>query len=221
MNNKNLTGYLLIAAAITFWVSWFLMPDPGTTDADHILKIVKASRVSVLSSVITQIISSVLYVVALFGLATHKSLQTKMQLTGIILLAIGAMGLCADAFFHLLAFFMTDDSVNIQADVLSVMKFMQTTGVAFLLPLLLPLFVGSLVLAIGMRAHVKISTSATVMFIVAFSIGIIGGLSSNVFHYTMPGLSLVVLALFAAGQVVIGFELNKKQRLVQTNTLWL
>jgi hypothetical protein len=73
---KNLTGWLLIFAAITFWISWFLMPDPGTTDTVHILTMVKQARISVLCSVIIQIISSVLYVLALFSLAPF-SVVTK------------------------------------------------------------------------------------------------------------------------------------------------
>src|SRR5689334_318733 len=121
---KNLAGYLLILAAITFWISWFLMPDPGTTDTNHILAIVKQARTSVFCSVIIQIVSSVLYVLALFSLTYFNTFQKKIIFIGISLLGIGAMGLSSDAFFHLLAFFMTDDSVNIQQDVLRVMNFM-------------------------------------------------------------------------------------------------
>lgn len=209
MNKQNkLTGYLLILAAITFWISWFLMPDAGTRDTNHILTIVKSSRTNVLCSVIIQIISSVLYVVALFRLTRYHLPWKKIKLTGIIFLGIGAMGLCADAFFHLLAFFMTDNSVNMQQDVVRVMQFMQTTGLIFLVPLLLPLFIGSLVLAINMKKQAMISRLATVMFIVAFTVGIFGGIMTNAFHFTIPGLSLIILGVFAAGQAAIGFELN-------------
>jgi len=173
------TGWLLILATITFWISWFLMPDPGTTDTNHILTIVKQARLSVLCSVIIQIVSSVLYVVALFSLAQLSFPQKKITLTGIALFGIGSMGLCADAFFHLLAYFMTDDSVNIQQDVVRVMNFMQTTGVVFLIPLLLPLFIGSLVLAIGLRKQAAISRTPTIIFITSFSIGIIGAIVAN------------------------------------------
>src|SRR5215510_3256106 len=101
---KTLTGYLLILAAISFWLSWFLMPDPGTTDTRHILEIVKQSRASVLCSVVVQILSSILYIAALF-LLVRVSVPKKATMVGFILLGIGALGLCADAFFHLLAFF--------------------------------------------------------------------------------------------------------------------
>ena len=65
MNRQaNLTGLLLILSAVTFWISWFLMPDPGTVDTIHILNIVKENRMAVLCSVIIQIVSSMLYVVS-------------------------------------------------------------------------------------------------------------------------------------------------------------
>src|ERR1044071_3159471 len=113
MNKQmRMIGWLLIHAALAFWISWFLMPDPGTTDTKHILEIVKEDRATVLSSVIIQIISSALYLVAFF-LLVRKHFSNKTILTGAILFGIGAMGLCADAFFHLLAYFMTDKSVTI------------------------------------------------------------------------------------------------------------
>ena len=206
---KNTTGWLLIFAAITFWISWFLMPDPGTTDTQYILSAVKEVRMSVLCSVIIQIISSVLYVIALFKLAQFIHPLKKIILTGMVLFCIGAMGLCADAFFHLLAYFMTDSSVNIQQDVIRVMEFMQTAGVIFLIPLLLPLFIGSLVVAIGLQRRMMISKTATVLFITAFAIGIIGGISTNAMHYTIPRLSIITLAVFAGGQISIGIEFIK------------
>ena len=66
---KKLAGCLMILAAVTFWISWFLTPDPGTTDTEYILNAVREVRASVLCSVIIQIISSVLYVITLFKLA--------------------------------------------------------------------------------------------------------------------------------------------------------
>lgn len=217
-NNKLIT-YLLVPASITFWLAWFLMPDPGTTDTLHILNIVKASRINVCYSVIIQIISSVLYIVALFLLAQRSFAKSKITFTGIFLVAIGAMGLCADAFFHLLAFFMTDDRVSIQQDVIRVMEFMQTTGVVFLIPLLLPLFIGSLVLAIGLKKQDKISKVPAAMFIISFSIGIIGGILTNAVHFTVPGLSLIVLGIFAAGQAVIGIQLSTDTKRQTTKIL--
>ncbi|EKO69947.1 hypothetical protein LEP1GSC088_4679 [Leptospira interrogans str. L1207] len=53
------------------------MPDPGTTDARHILEIVKVSRNFVWYSAITQIVSSVCYIIALFSLADLITSQKK------------------------------------------------------------------------------------------------------------------------------------------------
>lgn len=204
-----LTGYLLILAALTFWLSWFLMPDPGTTDTHHILSIVKQSRESVLYSVIIQITSSVLYAAALF-LLVKVSFPQKKTLTGVIVLGIGAMGLCADAFFHLLAWFMTDDSVTIQEDVIRVMEFMQTDALIFLVPLLLPFFIGSLVLAMGLHKQKIISAIPQWIFLATFLIGPVGALLSKmIFHYNGPVFTLAALGIFSVGHVFIGFELIK------------
>ena len=132
-----------------------------------------------------------------------------IALTGMILFCIGAMGLCADAFFHLLAYFMSDSAVNIQQDVVQVMKFMQTTGVLFLIPLLLPLFIGSLVVAIGLHNKVLFAKISMILFITGFAIAIAGGISTNALHYTIPNLSITTLAIFACGQILIGVGLFK------------
>ena len=204
-----LTGYLMIAGAFTFWLSWFLMPDPGTTDTNHILSMVKGSRDAVLLSVIIQITSSVLYAAALFLLA-KVSFPQKKTMTGVIVLGIGTMGLCADAFFHLLAWFMTDDSVTIQGDVVRVMEFMQTDGLLFLVPLLLPFFIGSLVLALGLHKQKIVSAIPKWIFLATLIIGPVGAMLSRVmFHYNGTFVTLGALAIFSAGHVWIGFELIK------------
>ena len=201
------TGCLLILAAFTFWLSWFLMPDPGTTDTHHILSIVKQSRDSVLYSVIIQIASSVLYATALF-LLVKVSFPQKKTLTGVIVLGIGAMGLCADAFFHLLAWFMTDDSVTIQEDVIRVMEFMQTDALFFLVPLLLPFFVGSLVLAAGLHKQAITSAIPQWIFLATLVIGPLGALLVKIiFNYHGPVFTLAALGLFSLGHVFMGFEL--------------
>jgi len=197
----------MIAAGLTFWLSWFLMPDPGTTDTAHILSIVKQSRNSVFVSVIVQIISSVLYAAALF-LLVKISFAQKRTLTGAIVLGIGVMGLCADAFFHLLAWFMTHESVTIQEDVVRVMEFMQTDALFFLVPLLLPFFIGSLVLGIGLQQQAITSSLPKWMFLLTFLVGpVIGILSKTVFHYKGPAVMLITLGIFALGHVSIGLEL--------------
>ncbi len=213
-----LTGLLLIFSALTFWLSWFLMPDQGTADTLHILTIVKQNRSSVFYSVIIQIISSVMYIPALFLLSKLISQLKTITLTGMVLLAIGAMGMCADAFFHLLAYFMTDNSINIQADVVKVMGFMQTQGIIFLAPLLLPFFIGSLILSIGLNKQRYVSRLPQSIFILAFVTGILGMITINKFlGFGRPTLVLSVLGLFATGQIITGFEIIKHKNSITSN----
>src|SRR5215470_18829682 len=56
------TGLLLIAAATLFWLSWWLMPGVGVTDAAEIFNLVGSRRPYVMLSVITQLLSAALYV---------------------------------------------------------------------------------------------------------------------------------------------------------------
>ncbi|EMK06305.1 putative membrane protein [Leptospira kirschneri str. MMD1493] len=202
------TGILLIFAAITFWISWFLMPNPGTTDTRHILEIVKVSRNFVWYSAITQIVSSVSYMIVLFSLADLITPQKKTTLSGFVLFGIGVLGMCSDAFFHLLAYYMTDDSVFIQENVIIIMNFMQTKGVIILIPLLLPFFIGSLILSIGLKLQNVISKIPVAIFLIAIFVGIPSAIITNkIFLYKGPIISLIILGLFAIGQAWIGSEL--------------
>ena len=208
MKRKNiLTGCILMLAATGFWLSWFLMPDPGTNDTVHILSIVKQARGNVMNSVIIQIITSVVYVVALFLLTQISFPLRKTSLLGIIFLGIGSLGLCADAFFHLLAWFMTDNSVTIQKDVVTVMEFMQTTGVVFLIPLLLSLFIGSMLLAIGMNKQGLITKRSKFIIATAFLVGCVIAILNKLGIYGGPVPTLAILGIFAAGQGAIGLDL--------------
>ncbi|EMY76684.1 putative membrane protein [Leptospira weilii serovar Ranarum str. ICFT] len=205
---KILTGVLLILAGITFWLSWYLMPDPGTVDSAHILAIVKQSRMSVFSSVIVQIVSSILYTIAFFSLIQIVFPPRRYTSIGIVLAAIGVLGFCSDAFFHLLAYYMTDDSINIQENVVRVMHFMQTGGVIFLIPLLLPFLIGSILFAIGLNQQRIVSKIPAILFIVVPIFGFLGSVTAKkIFLYQGNLVSLMALGLFALGHAWIGWEL--------------
>ena len=204
---KIFAGSLFIWAAIGFFVSWALMPDQGTTDTVHILNIVKQSRPSVITSVIVQIITCVLYIVALVLVTQLSFPMKKVTLLGFCLVGIGLIGLCSDAFFHLLAWFMTDDSVNIQKDVVRVMQFMQTVGVRFLIPLLLPFFIGALILAIGLSKQRVVSRLPVYAITLAFLVAIGTMIASKTHIYNGPVPVLFILGIFAMGHAITGFEL--------------
>jgi hypothetical protein len=162
----------------------------------------------VLGSVITQIISSVLYAIALV-LLVKISFPRGKALGGIILLGIGAMGMCSDAFFHLLAWFMTDDTVNRNADVVKVMEFMQTDGIIFLLPLMLPFFIGGPLLAWGLHKQHTISDKPVWLFSAAFIVGIVSTLITKVLDIEISNMLITPLALFAIGQIATAYQLIK------------
>lgn len=203
-----ITGLLFILASAGFWLGWFLMPDPGTTDTNHILTIVKQARTAVFSSVIIQVTSSVLYVVAL-ALLTKICFPRNTTLAGIALMLVGAMGMCADAFFHLLAWFMTDESINRGEDIVRVMYFMQTDGVVFLLPIMLPFFIGGPILAWGLFKQSYVSRRPFRVAGTAFMVAVAAVLFNEVAGFDGSGQELAPLALFSVAMALIGFELIK------------
>jgi hypothetical protein len=214
-----IAGGTMILAALTFWISWLLMPDPGTTDTPHILAIVKESRSAVLSSVLVQIVSSCLYIAALFCLAQITPRQNAVTITGVILFGIGVLGLCSDAFFHLLAYFMTDNAVTIQKDVIKVMDYMQTTGVVILLPILLPFFIGGLVMAIGLCQQNNVDKLPVRILVSAFAVGIVGAIiTKTIIPIDAKVFSMTVLGLFAAGHAAIGIQVARKSRAFLSHT---
>ncbi|EMM82584.1 hypothetical protein LEP1GSC037_1766 [Leptospira interrogans str. 2006001854] len=116
--------------------------------------------------------------------------------------------MCSDAFFHLLAYYMTDDSVFIQENVIIIMNFMQTKGVIILVPLLLSFFIGSLILSIGLKLQNVISKIPMVVFLITIFAGIPGAVIINkIFLYKRSIVSLIILGTFAIGQAWIGLEI--------------
>lgn len=211
MKNQRLAGGLFILAAITFWISWFLMPDPGTVDTIHILRIVREARSNVFNSVIVQLISAGLLISSLFIISQDVYPAKKLTLAGLILLGIGSMGLCADAFFHVLAYYMTDESITTTADVIGVMDFMQTKGVILLLPVLLPVFIGSLILAIGLNRQGFISRRPQLIFISVYIISVLTAVMIKTEVFTGPAPSMWLISAFALGLAFVGMEFMRPQ----------
>lgn len=163
------------------------MPDQGTADTVHILKVVKDHRPYVWTSVLVQIFSSLVDLPALFFLIKDTVSPNAFVFWGVILLSIGAMGMCADAFFHLLAFFMTHPYITIDDNIIMVMELMQTRGILLLIPLLLLFFVGSLILAIGLFKLGISSNKSVIILVSAIVVGLVGALLVNlVLGYGRP-----------------------------------
>jgi hypothetical protein len=206
--HHKLAGYLLIAAAGTFWLSWFLMPDQGTADPDHILAIVRQHRTSVYWSVLVQIISSVLFIPAILlllqGLDNQKN--SRLVLLGAGVFLIGVMGMCADAFFHLMAYFMVQDGLLPSAEIQILMASLQSEGIVFLLPLMLPFFIGAILLALGLHRQNRLSSLPAFVFIGSLLLAILLGIGANLLGLNKQPIVLTFLAAYAIGLSLIGME---------------
>ncbi len=139
----------LILASITFWLSWWLMPDAATNDAQQILEAVGSHRGEVQDSALVQLLSSALFAPALvyFGAASGGRGAATIY-AGATLLAVGAMGMAADAVYHQAAARMAAPDVDAAA-VLPALERMQTEDIKSLVPLLLAFFAGALVFCAG------------------------------------------------------------------------
>src|SRR5688572_28645161 len=127
------SGGLFILAGITFWLGWYLMPDAGTNDAAHILEAVASQRNNVWWSALIHILCSLLTVVGVVGLQTERrAAKSKTMRVGAVLVLVGALGVCMDAFFHLVAYYMTATGVAPE-NVLVPMRLLQTEGIVFLM----------------------------------------------------------------------------------------
>jgi hypothetical protein len=200
-------GMAMAVAAITFWISWYLMPDQGTADTMHILRIVHEARDAVFVSVVVQIFSSVVYALAIVLYLVSFSGHSRSTVAGSVLLIIGAMGMCADAFFHLLAAFMTDEAVHLQEHTVLIMQAMQTRGILFLAPLLLPFFAGTFLLAAGSSRSGATDRLPLHIATLAVMIAVVGAVIVNtVIGHGRGILVLVVLGLFALSHLVMGFQ---------------
>jgi hypothetical protein len=208
MPTSRLAGAVLTFAAVTFWLAWALMPDAGTNDAAHILAAVHANRVAVRWSVVVQLVSSVAFVPAVV-LARPVS---ERALAGACLVLVGAMGTAADAIFHLAAYYMTADGV-VAASVLEPMRLMQTDGLAFLVPLLLPFLFGGWVLASGLRREGRASRWPGRVFALAFAFAAVGAAVSLASGSGRHAVVLVFLGLIGLGYARLGYELMSSRAL--------
>lgn len=205
MGPTRVAGAAMVFAAVTFWLAWFLMPDAGTSDPGHILSAVRAKRDGVWWSVVIQIVSSAAFVPAV-ALAHPAS---PRALAGACLVLVGAMGMAMDAVYHLAAYYMTADGVAPES-VLEPMRLMQSDGLKFLVPLLLPLLFGGWVFASGLRREGTASRWPGRVFAAAFILAAAGG---GVVVATSTGRRAVVLTflgLIALGYARLGLDLVRK-----------
>jgi hypothetical protein len=199
-------GLLFIVAAALFWFSWFLMPGVGVTDAARIFELVGHKRASVMLSVVTQLLSSALYVPALLGISgAMSSVYGAGVRWGTGLLLVGAMGSAMDAVFHLLAYAMTAPGLE-PTSLLRVMAFMQGPALRIVGPFIVSFFLGVVFLSIGLRKKGAISKASEYLQMTALGIVVAGSASGGIVSKRAVGL--LVLGAISMAQAAIGFELS-------------
>jgi hypothetical protein len=204
---SRIPGTLLALAAALFWLSWLLMPGVGVTDPARIFALVASQRDAVLGSVVVQLLSSVLYVPSLLGIASDAKPGAGTAIRwGAGTLLIGAMGSAADAVLHLLAYAMTAPALDRPA-LLDVMAFMQGPGLRLLAPLILCFFVGGAWLSLALWRRGDVSRANPWCHAAAVAVAVAGGLSAARGLVPPRAVGLVALGLVAGAQLWAGLAL--------------
>ena len=191
-------GLNLVAAALCFWLAWWLMPAVGITDTREIFAQVAAHAAAVRASVILQLGSTALYVAGLVGvLQLPEAGRHRSLVAGAALLLLGTAGSAADAVLHLLAVEMVAPGIDRDA-MIPVMERMQGPNLALLGPLIASFFAGSIVLALG-----------------AARAGIVSRWNPWLFAAALPALALggglALLACVCASQAWLGVALVRRR----------
>jgi hypothetical protein len=202
----------LIAAAALFWLSWYLMPQPGTTDASYILAAVARQRASVLASAIVQTLSAVATVPAMLFVARLRRGprgSTPLYL-GAALLLVGAIGNGADAVYHQIAYEMTAPGVDASA-VAPVLARMQTVDIRLLAPLMLAFFAGAVLLAVG-QARARLAPPwIWRLYVLAALVAVAGRIAAKAGVVDARPVALAVLAIASAALAWSGWALRGAQ----------
>lgn len=206
--SARIAGISLVGAALLFWLSWLLMPGVGVTDAEQIFELVGSQRLSVAVSVVVQLLSAVLYVPALLGIASHAHLGSHPGVrVGAGVLLVGAMGSAADAVLHLLAYAMTAPGVEAPS-LIRVMAFMQGPGLLFLAPLLGCFFVGGAWLSVAFARACFISRGGAYLHGAAVVLAMGGGAAASLGLVSPRAVGLAVLGCVGGAQVWVGLALS-------------
>lgn len=191
-------GFSLMAAATLFWLAWLLMPGVGVTDAAQIFALVASQRSLVAISVVLQLLSAVLYVPALLGIASDaESGRIPIVRWGAGLLLVGAMGSAADTVLHLLAYAMTASGLDLTT-LVRVMAFMQGPGLLLLAPLILCFFLGGGVLSYAFAKARLVSPWNLRLHGIAIGVAVIGGLLAAKGFVPSRAVGILTLGIISA-----------------------
>ncbi len=193
MSQRSIGGASFILSATFFWLTWFLMPEPGTTDAAFILQAIAEQRGHVLLSAILQTICAVAIVLGVLAIRPpHSRLGTDWHRphTGRRPWQRRGRRLSPDGVQ------MTAPNVD-RAAMFPVMTRMQTQQVWLLVPLLLSFLPGVTCLCIGLAREGRGPSGVGRLFASALAVGLAGAVAARTFGISPRPLTMTALALFS------------------------
>jgi len=206
---REAAGWSLIGGAVLFWLSWYLMPQPGTTDAAYILAAVAGQRGSVLASAILQTLFAVALVpAALVAVRLRPARGARLLYVGAALLLVGAVGNGADAVYHQLAYEMTAPGAQ-ESAMVPIMTRMQTADIRLLIPLMLAFFAGAVCLAVGLVRARWATSRLWQLYVLAGLVAVGGRAAVAAGGLAARPVSLAVLALVSVAMASTGFALRR------------
>jgi hypothetical protein len=206
---SRVAGLCLIGAGISFWLAWFLMPLPGTTDAAFILDQVGATPERVRWSVAVQLVSSALFLPGLLGIAREPKLRESASAFAAASLAgVGVTGIAADAIYHLAAYEMSRPGVARDA-MLPVMERFQSADLIFVAPQLLAFVAGVSLLGVVAARTGAVSRSGPRLLAAALGVAVVGGAAARAFGTGRRAVALAALALFSLAIADLGARLSR------------
>jgi hypothetical protein len=207
-----LTGFLLVVAAVFFWISWVLMPGVGVTDAKEILKLVSSQPRLVPISAALQLLSAGLFALAIPGLARRFQVeQNSWAYLAPALLALGACGDAADAVYHQLAYEMVRPGID-QAAMIPVMQRMQTVELVYLVPMISAFLLGSVALSIVAALLKIVPKWNPLLYCLALAVAVLGGMRHETIGVTGRMVGLTCLGLLSISVAAVGLALWKTRR---------
>lgn len=200
-------GTCLVAAAVSFWLCWFLMPMPGTTDVAYILANVAATPERVWLSVAVQMLSSALFIPGFLAFVLAPALRgSALAFPAAALAGIGVTGLAADAIYHLLAYEMVQPGIAREA-MFPVMTRFQTEDLVFVAPQLLALLAGLALMSLAAARAGLVSKLNPGLYGVALGVAVSGAALAAALGQGRRGVALAVLAIVSTAIAWLGAAL--------------
>lgn len=208
-DSRRFGGVCLIAASISFFLAWLLMPMPGTTDVAYILENVAKTTDRVWLSVAIQLVSSALFVPGILAFVTTEELRGSRQgFAAASLAGVGATGLAADAIYHLLAYEMVQPGIPRDAMIPLMTRF-QREDLVFVAPQLVALLLGLAGMSLVASRSGVVSRANPMLHAFALGIALAGGALVAALGAGRRGVALAVLAAFSTAVAGLGAALAR------------